>query len=86
MGDGEIAIRADLLPYYAVNESVTILADAGIYLDGSDDQFAWHFTPYVRIGEEWGSSFYAGLNFNNGGGEKDADINWSIPIGIVVHF
>jgi hypothetical protein len=84
-GDGDIAIRADVLPYFAVNDNVTIFADAGIYMpDG--DHFAWHFAPYVRIGSEWGPGFYAGLNFNNGNGASDAKVNWAIPIGILVSF
>jgi len=84
--DGEVAVRVDLLPYFGVNDNVTIYGDVGIYLTGAEEQFAWHFAPYVRIGAEWGPSFYAGLKLNNGGGEKDADVNWAIPVGIIVSF
>jgi hypothetical protein len=86
MEDGDVAVRVDVLPSFAINDSVTAFADLGIYLTGADEQFAWHFAPYVRIGAEWGPGFYAGFKLNNGGGEKDADINWAIPIGVIVSF
>ena len=83
----KVAIRVDLLPYYAINESVTAFLDAGIYIPG-EKSFAWHVAPYVRIGSEWGAGFYAGLQF---AGSKIAPAteqttNLSIPIGIIAKF
>ena len=88
MQSGEkVAVRVDVLPFYAINESVTAYFDAGIYLTGADKQFAFHFAPYVRIGSEWGPGFYAGLKIDNGGGVKDVDkVNFAIPVGIIAQF
>ena len=83
---GKVAVRVDLLPFYAVNENVTAYFDMGMYLDGTASQFAWHFAPYVRVGAEWGSSFYAGLKFNNGTGISGSKVNISIPVGIIASF
>jgi hypothetical protein len=84
---GKVNVRVDLLPFYAINENVVAYFDAGIYLDGSvTNQFAWHFAPYVRVGAEWGSSFYAGLAFNNGDGNKGDKVNIAIPVGIIAKF
>jgi len=82
----KLGLGLDVLPYYAINDNVTAFADIGIKLTGEDDQFAWHLAPYIRIGSEWGTGFYAGLNINNGSGVKDADINWGIPFGMYVSF
>jgi hypothetical protein len=79
----DIAFRADVLPYYVVNENVTIFGDIGVY---QATDLTFHFAPYVRIGQEWGTSFYAGFYFNNGDGEKADDPNWGIPIGIIAKF
>ena len=86
MEDGDVAVRVDVLPSYALNDDVSIFGDIGIYLTGADEQFAWHFAPYVRIGQTWGPGFYAGLKFNNGSGVKDSKVNIAIPIGIIVSF
>jgi hypothetical protein len=81
---GKVAMAFDLQPYYAINDSVTAYFDFGI-AKGSDMTF--HIAPYVRVGAEWGSSFYAGLNINNGDiWEKTAKINWGVPVGIVASF
>ena len=91
----KIHMRVDLLPYYAINDSVTAYLDAGIYLP-SKSNMIWHFAPYVRIGAEWGSGFYVGLAVSNASkqdmGTYDVDIkspdgiNFSIPIGLIAKF
>jgi hypothetical protein len=83
---GKVAVRVDVLPFYAINENVTAYFDAGIYLTGASSQFAYHFNPYVRIGSEWGPGFYAGITMNNGGGAKGEKVNFGIPIGIIATF
>ena len=85
---GDLGFRVDILPYYAVNDNVTILGDIGILMADSDNMI-WHFAPYVRIGSTWGSGFYAGLRFSNGSPystAKEDDVNWAIPVGIIVKF
>ena len=89
MEDGDkTAVRVDVLPSFAISDSVSVFADIGIYLTGADEQFAWHLAPYVRIGPEWGPGFYAGLKFDNGKGTKDVDdkVNIAIPVGIIAKF
>ena len=79
----DLAVRVDVLPYFAVNDSVTIYGDLGIYVPGKE-QFQWHLAPYVRIGAEWGPGFYAGFKLK---GAKGADaVDWAIPIGVIVSF
>jgi hypothetical protein len=80
---GDLLVRVDVVPSYAVNDNVVIYADIGVY---KAVDMTFHFTPYVRIGQEWGTSFYVGFYFNNGDGVKAADPNWGIPLGIVACF
>ena len=82
---GKVGMAFDLQPYYAINDSVVAYFDFGIAKGGADMTF--HIAPYVRVGAEWGSSFYAGLNINNGDvWGKTAKINWGIPVGMVASF
>jgi hypothetical protein len=88
MEDGDVAVRVDVLPSYAVNDDVSIFGDLGVLL-GDSDNFIWHFAPYVRIGQTWGPGFYAGIRLSNGtpySTAKTDDVNWSVPIGIIVSF
>ena len=90
MEDGEkVAIRVDLLPYYAVNDNVTAYMDAGIYLPNSKN-FIWHFAPYVRVGSEWGAGFYAGLRFTNADAysatKYASGVKVTLPIGFIAKF
>jgi hypothetical protein len=69
---------------------VTAYLDFGI-VKGTDMTF--RIAPYVRVGAEWGSSFYAGLYFTNDNdgvagesGVKGAKASWGIPIGLVASF
>jgi len=86
--DKDLAVRVDVLPSYAVNDDVSIFGDIGVLL-GDSDNFIWHFAPYVRIGQTWGPGFYAGIRLSNGtpySTAKTDDVNWSVPIGIIVSF
>jgi hypothetical protein len=86
---GDFNMSVDLLPYYAINENVTGYLNIGI-VKGTDMTFT--INPYVRVGAEWGSSFYAGMYFSNDGGGshdsgvKSAKMSWGIPIGLVATF
>ena len=85
---GKANIRVDLLPYYAINESVTAYLDAGILVIGGGDT-TFHIGPYVRVGSEWGPGFYAGLRIANAQAytaTKDAKMSWSVPIGLIAQF
>jgi hypothetical protein len=84
---GKVAMSVDLLPYYAVNDSVTAFFNIGI-VKGTDMTF--FISPYVRVGSEWGASFYAGFYFTNDdavdSGTKATKASWGIPIGLVASF
>ena len=89
----------DVLPYYAVSESLTAFLNAGfnftaaekkIGLDGS--VMNWFLNPYMTI-SEGGGTFFAGIKLVGngevkyvGGGKKKSYVDWSIPIGIAYGF
>jgi opacity protein-like surface antigen len=79
----DLLFRVDVIPSYAVNDNVTIYGDIGVY---QKVDLTFHIAPYVRIGAEWGTSFYVGFYFNNGDGVKLDDPNWGIPLGIIAKF
>jgi hypothetical protein len=65
-----IALIAEVLPFFAINDSMTVFADIGINMVGAtkydgnkvaDSGVGFHFNPYVQIGSEWGPSFFAGI-------------------------
>ena len=86
---GKMVMSVDLLPYYAVNDSVTAFFNIGIS-KGADVTF--YINPYVRVGSEWGSAFYAGFYFTNdnsgddGAKAANGKSTWGIPIGLIASF
>ena len=95
--DGNIklptTVLADLLPYYALSDSLRIFASLGLAMeipDGdADSVIGFHVNPYVEIGNEWGPTFYVGFRLWSDG-SKDAEdklnINWKLPIAIGFSF
>jgi len=95
-----LEIDFDVLPYYAISDTLTFFFDAGIYLampDKGDNTMGWHINPYITIKSSWWApNFYAGIRIADMYAEKPGEvfkkkgvddvINWSIPIGIAVHF
>jgi len=97
-----LAIDFDVLPYYAISDTLTFFFDAGIYLampHQGDNAMGWHINPYITVKSSWWApNFYAGLRIENkyNPGSPDSDVSkpkgdddvikWSVPIGIVVHF
>ena len=84
-------VNVDVLPYYAFSDSVAAFFYAGLGLKAKDDDSAVGFfiNPYLRIGAEWGPSFYVGFRLQSDGlTPKDADgeIKWAIPILLTVGF
>ena len=92
----------DVLPYYAVSESMTAFLNAGFKYTakekdvGMDGAFLdWFLNPYMCIAEGPGA-FYAGFKLEGTGerkykvgnlsGKADSFIDWSIPIGILFSF
>ena len=89
----------DVLPYYAVSESLTAFLNAGFNFTAAEKKIGrdgsvmnWFLNPYVSI-SEGGGAFYAGLKLVGngevkyvGGGKKKSYVDWSIPIGIAYGF
>ena len=92
----------DVLPSYAVSESLTAFLNAGFKYTakekdvGMDAAFLdWFLNPYMCIAEGPGA-FYAGFKVEGTGERKykvlgvssktDSFIDWSIPIGILFSF
>jgi hypothetical protein len=82
----------DVLPYYVMNENMSIFLSAGLKMtvpDEGDSVVGFHINPYIQVGPEWGPSFWAGFRLWTDG-DKDPDdktiMNWAIPIGLTVSF
>jgi hypothetical protein len=86
--DKNFGLTADVLPYYAINDSVTAFLSGGLALtapDGGDSVVGFHVNPYVQIGSEWGPKFLGGFRLWSEGG-KDAIVNWAVPVAVSVGF
>jgi hypothetical protein len=88
--DKATKVLADVLPFYAISDTMKVAASIGIGMwmpDGGDSILGWHFNPYIEVGS--GPCFYAGVKAWSDG-IKDAEdkttINWAIPIGLIVSF
>jgi hypothetical protein len=82
----------DVLPYYAMNDNVSIFLSAGLHMvapDEGDSDVDFHINPYIQVGKQ-GPSFWAGFKlWSDGKDPTDADkakICWAIPIGLTVAF
>jgi opacity protein-like surface antigen len=86
--NGPMVITADLLPSYAINDSLKFLLSAGLKMtmpDKGDTVVGWHVQPYVSVRD----MFFAGLRIDSAGKPAsggDAVINWSVPVGLAVSF
>jgi len=91
-------INVGVLPYYAISDNLSVFLNAGLGMimpkDG-ENIIGWFANPYLRVGAEWGPSFYAGVKLWSNGVTKDnlqgatndsAIINWAVPIAIMVSF
>jgi len=76
----------DVLPYFAINDNMSVFVNAGMGMNIKSglQQLGWQFNPYIRIGAEWGPSFYAGIQVLQN--EKGGAITFALPIGITVGF
>jgi hypothetical protein len=79
---------ADLLPSFAINDSVTAFLSTGLSMttpEVGDTTVGWHINPYVNVK----GHFYAGVRIDSDG-VKDTDnkttVNWSIPLGLAFGF
>jgi hypothetical protein len=81
------AMLFDVVPSFAINDNIAIFLNMGIGMDApktGDPTVGWYVNPYLRVGAEWGPTFYAGIQMGNGKGSDT--ISFAIPIGIQVGF
>jgi len=93
-GDDKIThIRADVLPFYALSDSLRAYVSIGIGMamgdgikagTGESSSLDWHFNPYLEAGSEWGPKFLVGIKAWS---ENNGDhVNWAVPIALTVSF
>jgi len=85
-GDDEVTrFMLDILPYYAINDSMKFFCSIGfgmLMFDG-DSFNGFHINPYLEIGNEWGPTFYVGLKAWKW---DEDDMSWEIPLAIGISF
>jgi hypothetical protein len=90
--DNPFVLVFNVLPFFAISDSVTVFADVGINMampKEGDAIIGFHFNPYIRVGQEWGPSFFAGVKVWTTGKNPETDktiINFDLPIGLQVSF
>jgi hypothetical protein len=77
----------DLVPSFAINDNIAVFLNAGVGISGSKPDFGWYVNPYIRVGAEWGPTFYAGIQVGNDKNSPNWEtVKFAIPIGIQVGF
>ena len=88
-------VNASLLPYYAFNDNVSAFLNAGLgMVAGKDDTAVGFFVnPYLRVGAEWGPTFYAGIKLwsdlavdGKYADGSDSVLKFAVPISLMVSF
>jgi len=85
-----------VVPYYAFNDNLSAFLSAGLDLsipDSGDATVGWYVNPYLRVGAEWGPTFYFGVQiFSDGKKGKDSSdldktvVQFAVPVSIHVSF
>jgi len=95
-------INTSLLPYFSLGDNLTAFVgfglnmimqssdykDAKVY-NGGENVTGWYFNPYLRVGAEWGPTFYFGVKAWSDGLKQADDsklTNWEVPISLMVSF
>jgi len=89
-------INTSILPYFAINDSLSAFVNMGLGMispDEGDTFVGWYFNPYLRVGAEWGPTFYFGVKVESPlsydgkfMGGQDSFIKFSVPISLMVSF
>jgi hypothetical protein len=89
--DKNTYINTSLLPYFKINDNISAFVNVGLGMvspEEGDAFVGWYFNPYLRVGAEWGPTFYFGVKvwseLNNG--STDAIIKFAVPISLMVSF
>jgi hypothetical protein len=88
-----INVIVDVMPSFAVSDTMSILLDGGIEITKptkGDMILGWHVEPAVTVKSNWWApNFYAGLSISSDGVESasgDKTVYWGLPIGIAFSF
>jgi hypothetical protein len=90
--DQPFKVLADLLPYYAINDTTRVFLGFGLGIKAPKDDDAvtgFYINPWLEVGEEWGAKFVIGLKiWSDGvkGADDKTTTNWALPMGIIVSF
>jgi len=94
-------INSTVLPYFTISDNLTAFVNIGLGMlmgnsdavksltGGNSSNMGWFFNPYLRVGAEWGPTFYAGIKAESDGAKTHPDktaVFWSVPIALVVSF
>jgi len=86
-------INTSVVPYYAINDNLTVFLNAGlgvtaVDVSGVDPVIGFYVNPYLRVGAEWGPSFYAGFQLWSDGVETAGEkiTKWAVPVALMVSF
>jgi len=80
-----------LNPYYALNDNISAFfnMELAVSKPDGDATIGWLINPYIRIGAEWGPTFYTGIKVLADGSKTTEDktkLQFAIPIAIMVAF
>jgi len=83
---GPFYVNTGVLPYFAINDNMTVFfnAEMGMSIWHGLGNLGWLVNPYLRVGAEWGPSFYVGFQVYQE--TRGGVINFSLPIGVTVGF
>jgi hypothetical protein len=88
-------INTGINPYFAINDNLCAFVNAGLAIISPDPDLdvdpttGWFVNPYLRVGPEWGPSFYLGFQVWSNGikvGDDPAIVKWAVPIAVMVGF
>jgi hypothetical protein len=91
-------INTSLNPYFAINDSLCVFLNMGLAMvapDSGDAAVGFFVNPYLRVGGEWGPSFYVGINLESelaidgkkaDGSGANVPVRFNLPIALMVSF
>jgi len=99
-GNDATFINVSVLPFFNLGDNLTAFVNVGLAMMKDGDSKAveatfgessitgWYFNPYLRVGAEWGPTFYFGIQaWSDGVKYGDSKItNWAVPVALMVSF
>jgi len=102
MGNAFTYINTSLLPFFNLGDNLTAFVGFGLGMtmldsdtkdakayNGGENVTGWYFNPYLRVGAEWGPTFYFGIKAWSDGLKNSEDAkttNWAVPVSLMVSF